>query len=166
MKQSIIAALVAILALLAAPSSAAVLDFEDLVPGTSFNSGDNFITSGVIITAQDFTFANGTSFGGGVAEVDISGLSGGSGHDLGVNNILLDFAVGNLSALSLDFGEFGGNLNVRINGIFQNFEDFSDIDGLSFGGALVSVTNGAGNDQGALSLTGPISSFAVGGQEL
>ncbi|WP_264322338.1 SdrD B-like domain-containing protein [Zarconia navalis] len=68
--------------------------------------------------------------------------------------------------LSLVFGEFGGNLNLEINGDFRNFEDFADIDGDTVGGVDVSVVNGFGDDQGTLQLSGDISSFSVGGQEL
>ncbi|MEE8524447.1 MAG: hypothetical protein V3T72_10990, partial [Thermoanaerobaculia bacterium] len=64
------------------------------------------------------------------------------------------------------FGEFGGNLNIEINGDFQNFGDFADIDGMIIGGVQVAVTNGFGNDQGTLLLTGEIHSLAIGGQEL
>lgn len=166
MRSILIGALSAILALVATPNLAATLDFEDLALGTVYNSGDNFTTSGVTVTAEDFTFSNGVTTGAGFARVVNGAFAGGSGHELEVNNILLDFAFGNVSTLGFSFGEFGGNLNIRINGVFQNFENFAQLNGMTIGGALVSVINGNGNDIGSLVLTGGISSFALGGQEL
>ena len=75
-------------------------------------------------------------------------------------------AVGSVTDLSFVFGEFGGNLNLEINGDFRNFEDFAEIDGDTVGGVDVSIVNGFGDDQGTLQLSGNISSFSIGGQEL
>ncbi len=137
MKNSIIISIFIALAGLAAPVGAATLDLEDLVLGTTYTSGTSFVTSGVTVTAEDFTFANGVTFGGGFARVDNSGFASGSGKELEVNNILLDFDVGNVKALGFAFGEFGGNLNMRVNGVFQNFENFAQLNGMSIGGALI-----------------------------
>ena len=165
MKSIILGVFAAAFAVLGAPSQAVTLDFEDLVLGTRYNVGDSFTTSGVTVTAQDFTFSSGVTTNLGFSDVENGGLANGSGNELEVNNILLDFAVGNVTSLDFAFGEFGGNLNLRVNGVFQNFENFVQLDGLNIGGALVSVVNGLGNDQGTVSLTGPISDFALGGQE-
>ncbi len=166
MKKTLLSLAFAGVAALGAPAQAASIDFEDLVLGTVYNVGGSLATNGITVTPKDFTFSNGTTFGGGFALVENLGNAGGSGQDLQVNNILLDFALGNVTDLSFAFGEFGGNLNIDVNGDFRNFQDFADIDGLTIGGALVSVVNGFGNDQGMVSLAGPISSFAIGGQEL
>ncbi len=64
------------------------------------------------------------------------------------------------------FGEYGGNLNLEVNGDFANLEDFADIDGATIGGTTVAVTNGHEPDQGTITLSGTVESFAVGGQEL
>ena len=166
MKSLILGVFAAAFAVLGAPSQAVTLDFEDLVLGTRYNVGDSFTTSGVTVTAGDFTFSNGVTTNTGFSDVETGGaLGNGSGNELEVNNILLDFAVGNVTSLGFAFGEFGGNLNLRVNGDFRNFENFAQLDGLNVGGALVSVLNGFGNDQGTVSLTGLISDFALGGQE-
>ncbi len=165
MKSLIIGVFAVAMAAVSAPSQAATLNFEDLVLGTIYNPGDSFTTSGVTVTAEDFTFSSGVTTNLGFSRVENGTLAGGSGQELNVNNILLSFDVGNVTALSFAFGEYGGNLNMRVNGAFQNFENFSQLNGAMIGGALVSVVNGFGNDQGSISLTGPISSFAVGGQE-
>jgi hypothetical protein len=143
------------------------VDFEDLTPGATYHVGDSFVDSGVVITAQPFVWSSGTPFSGGYAQVGNAGLAGGSGLEMQVNNINLAFDFGQpLHGLSLDFGEYGGNLNIEINGDFRNFDNFVDINGLVIGGVKAVVVNGLGNDIGRLLLFGPIQTFSVGGQEL
>ncbi|MBC8249799.1 MAG: hypothetical protein H8E90_08990, partial [Anaerolineales bacterium] len=145
----------------------ACVDFEDLTLGTVYNVGDTFVTSGITVTATAFQWSGGTWTSDGFAEVENTGLAGGTGQEMEVNNITLEFDFGDpISGLELLFGEYGGNLNIEINGAFQNFENFADIDGSTIGGVSVSVVNGFGNDQGTLTLSGTIYSFTIGGQEL
>jgi hypothetical protein len=135
--------------------------------GTTYHVGDTFVDAGAVITAHPFVWSNGTPFGGGFTRVENTGLAGGSGREVQVNNINLAFDFGQpLMGLSLDFGEYGGNLNIEINGDFRNFQNFADIHGLVIGGVKVVVANGFGNDKGHLGLTGLIHTFSVGGQEL
>lgn len=166
LRSIIVAALATVFSTVGA--TAANLDLEDLTVGTQYNVGDTFTTGGVLVTAEDFTFAGGVTFNLGFAEVqdNIASLSGGTDNELEVNNILLDFAIAPTTSLSLNFGEFGGNLNLRINGAFANFENFSSLNGASLGGVGIAVTNGFGDDRGVLSLSGSITDFAIGGQEL
>jgi hypothetical protein len=84
-----------------------------------------------------------------------------------VNNVNLsfDFAVP-LRELTMNFGEYGGNLNIQINGVFRNFSNMAELDGTTIGGVGISVVNGMGNDAGLLELTGRTTDFAIGGQEL
>lgn len=143
------------------------VDFEGLTVGTNYNVGNSLVESGVTVTGQPFVWSNGTSTSNGYAQVGNNLCAGGSGLELIVNNINLafEFSAG-LSGLSFLFGEYGGNLNIEINGDFQNFENFDDINGNIIGGVSVSVTNGLGNDTGTVTLSGTIISFSVGGQEL
>ncbi|NIR43229.1 MAG: hypothetical protein GWM93_05005 [Gemmatimonadetes bacterium] len=145
---------------------ASCIDFDDLSVGTQYHVGDSFMSGGVTITAEAFTWGNGNTTTGGFAEVDDNNLAGGSGLDVEVNNINLRFALGTADGLTLLFGEYGGNLNLEINGDFRNFENFNQLNGASVGGTSLVVTGGAGNDQGTLAVDGTISSFAIGGQEL
>ena len=143
------------------------IDFESLSLGTRFNVNATFTEAGVTIAAVDFQWSNGTMTSDGFTEVESGGLAGGFGQEMWVNNILLQFDFGEIvQGLTLQFGEFGGNLNVEINGEFVNFGAFSELDGATIGGVNVSVTNGFGNNQGTLKLSGSIDSFAIGGQEL
>ncbi len=57
-----------------------------------------------------------------------------------------------------------------VNGYWYNTDDFSDLDGVILGGTKLFVPwGGLGNDMGELLIDGqglPITSFAIGGQEL
>jgi hypothetical protein len=142
-------------------------DFEDLILGTEYNVGDIFTTRGTPVTVKPFQYSNGDWTSDGYTKVVDSGQAGGSGNEMWVNNVNLDFGFGVPTAgLSLLFGEYGGNLNIEINGVFKNFENFSEINGDVIGGVHVTVVNGLGNDMGSLHLAGMISQLAVGGQEL
>ena len=114
-----------------------------------------------------FNSAAGQTTNSGFAEAQNGSHSGGTGNELDVNNVSIGFAFPTvLMGLSMRFGEFGGNLNLRINGDFANFDNFADINGKIIGGVLVSVVNGFGNDFGMLVDSGSITDFEVGGQEL
>lgn len=152
------------------PSHAAItLDFEDLVLGDQYYLGDTITTNGVDISVGDFQWGNGVwcsaSSSCNYAMVDNGVMSGGgSRQDMEVNNVSLVFKFGSINGLSLRFGEYGGNLNITINGVFQNFNAFSDIDGTTIGGVSISVVSSG--SLGTLTLSGVINSFAIGGQEL
>lgn len=149
------------------PAYAATVDFEDLTLGTTYEVPDLINTGGIVLEGVPFQWSSGIYTSEGFARVSNSGMAGGSGNELEVNNIsLLYVPVNPIPGLTLDFGEYGGNLNIDINNDFRNFDNFAEIDGLVIGGVTVSVTNGLGNDTGILSLSGTINSFTIGGQEL
>ncbi len=161
-------ALLAFVWLAPPPAAAVTLGFEDLVPGTSYGFGDLFTTGGVPVDVEAFQSSGGV-FLSNFAEVDTNQNSGGTGNDLEINNVILDFGVPvGTNSFSFLFGEFGGNLNLNINGDFRNFENFQDIDGLVIGGVTANVISGGfGNDQGSIEFSGgPIALFKLGGQEL
>jgi LysM repeat protein len=143
------------------------IDFEDLVPRTAYVSGDTFVSMRVRITVSPFAWSNGQMTRDGIAYVTTAYKAGGFGNEIQVNNVNLDFNfVSSLKSLSILFGEYGGNLNISINGDFLNFANFADINGSVIGGVKVSGLNGFGNDQGFLQLSGTVKSFSIGGQEL
>ena len=147
--------------------SGGCVDFEDPLLGTTFNVGDKFTDSGATITVQSFQWSNSKWTTDGYAEIENNGNAGGSGQEIRVNNVNLGFDFGSpCEGLSLLFGEYGGNLNIEINGDFRNFKDFIEINGLNIGGVNVLVADGFGNDKGNLELSGTINSFVIGGQEL
>ena len=142
-------------------------DFEDLILGATYNVGNSFTTSGTLISVKEFQWSNGVWTDTGQTTVENGGRAGGSGNEMNVNNVNLGLNLSlPVTGLSLLFGEYGGNLNIEINGVFKNFENFSEINGEIIGGVHVTVVNGFGNDMGSLRLTGLIQQFAIGGQEL
>ncbi|MCL4870809.1 MAG: hypothetical protein KJ063_17765 [Anaerolineae bacterium] len=142
------------------------VDFEDLPEGETIQVGNSFVTSGVTITGRPFIFSDGTPTSNGFARIESGGQAGGTGQDVQVNNVNLAFAFPSTwPRLSMHFGEFGGNLNIEINGDFRNIANFADINGLQVGGVNVSVIRGT-NNQGTLNLDGLVTAFTIGGQEL
>ncbi len=149
------------------PPPSDCVDFEDPPLGTRHNILDMFTDSGAKIFVGPFQWGNGQWTSDGYAEVGDARLAGGAGQEIQVNNVNLIFDFCSpIQSLSLRFGEYGGNLNIKINDEFVNFEDFSEIDGRNIGWVDVSVINGFGDDTGSLEASGAINSFAVGGQEL
>ncbi|MBW7885731.1 MAG: hypothetical protein H3C34_24495, partial [Caldilineaceae bacterium] len=141
--------------------------FDDLTVGTSYAVGAKF-SAGLEFEVLPYTWADGTVTNSGTIAVSNGLFAAGSGNELTVNNATLGLLLPSPSGvvgLTLRFGEYGGNVNVTINGDFRNIDNLSVLDGLTVGGAAVSVTGGLGNDAGELKVAGPISSFSIGGQE-
>lgn len=154
--------------------------FENPRLGTKYKVRDKFKDSCAKITVQAFQWSNSKWTNNGFAKVGNAGRAGGSNQEIEINNINLAFDFNtSCKSLSFLFGEYGGNLNIGINGDFRNFENFADINGTTIGGVNVSVVNGFGNDKGVLKLSGKIikskftlgkkdvwASIIIGGQEL
>ena len=145
---------------------ASVITFEDLTLTDTYDVGDTFTSGGVQITGEEFFLLPSGSTVTGFATVQATGDAGGSGKEIRLDNINLsfDFGVAPFQGVSLQYGEYGGNVNLEINGVLQNVENFSLLDGLNMGGVIVTVVD-AGT-QGAIFATGPVNSFSIGGQEL
>ncbi len=150
----------------AAPEAVQCTSFEDLALGTVYHVGDTFASNGLNFAVRQFVWADGTPTAAGFIEVENGGLAGGVGQELEVNNSNLEVVLAAaVDGLRFRFGEYGGNLNIAINGDFRNFANLADIDGLVIGGVNISVLNGFGNDRGGVRAVGAINTFAVGGQE-
>ncbi len=140
--------------------------FEDLQLGAVHNVPGTFASSGTTITTSAFRWTNGTWTSAGFAEVDDAGLSGGTGYDLEVNNITVNFGFGrSVENLRLFFGEYGGNVNLTINGDFRNVLDLEELNDQMVGGTLVEVSLSP-TGLGIMVVNGTVNSFSIGGQEL
>jgi len=151
--------------------TAQTLDFEDLTLGDTYDPNpatldpDSFITGGIPVTVNDFVFSGGGTTSTGFTEVENGGQAGGSGNELEVNNVNLDFNFGGpVQSVGITFGEFGGNINFEVNGDFHNVENFQALPG-TIGGATytVSPTSVSGS---MMTVQGAINSLSIGGQEL
>ncbi|OXU14839.1 DUF7901 domain-containing protein [Sedimentisphaera salicampi] len=148
-------------------SSAPCADFEDVKSPSSYPVGGFFNTQGYDVDFKKFFWLPSGSTTSGTGTVDASGQAGGSGSELELDNINAEFTFNYpVECLSLLFGEYGGNINLEVNGDFQNFNNFADINGYTIGGCSISVTNGYGNDKGTLQIQGTVNQFKIGGQEL
>ena len=143
------------------------INLDDPPLGTTYAVGSSFVDAGTTLSVVPFQWSGGGWTSDGFARVSNAGTAGHLGQELIVNNVNIRFNFPTLpNAVALNFGEYGGNVNLEVNGDFRNFEDFAAIDGQIIGGAQVSVVNGFGHDQGTLRLNGDIHALAVGGQEL
>jgi len=166
MKKTGVAVVLVIVALFANSADALVLDFSDLTAGTSYNVGDSFVSSGAVVTGQEFHWLGGGSTTTGSATVETAGLAGGAGNELSLNNINLDFDFGApLDGLALEYGYGGGNINIEINGDFANVSDMRSIP-QNLGGTEIFTFDNNGSDGHMFVIGGQVNSFAIGGQEL
>ncbi|MFV2065380.1 MAG: FG-GAP-like repeat-containing protein [Pirellulales bacterium] len=152
------------------PANRTYVEFEDLGLGDTFKVGQTFTTIGtdgvpMLVTVEPFEFLDGTLFGSGFAQVDGSGLAGGTGQDVQTNNVNLRFDFAEpVAGLSVLFADQGGSNNLSINGDRRAVADLAELDGIVVGGATVRVTM-FDNERGLVEVEGTISSFAIGGQE-
>jgi len=151
-------------------ASATLIDFEDLTLGDTYSPVSLFSTGGVDASIRNFQWSSGAWTSGGVGQVSNWGWAGGTGNEMILNNtnLGLDFvgSVGSAGYLVFQFGEYGGNMNLDINGHFVNFNNWEDLDGATIGGVTVNVlAGGLGNDKGTVEFNGLIDKFLTGGQE-
>ncbi len=129
--------------------------------------GDTFVDGGQTFQAVPHIWADNTVFAGGTLGIVGTTLAGGTANEIKLNNIGISTTFASaMYSVSFKFGEYGGNINLRVNGALANFADFNDIDGTMIGGALASVVNGFGNDMGSVTLNGSVTQLSVSGQEL
>jgi hypothetical protein len=150
---------------------AAFPSFDDLTLGDTYYVSDNFTTDGVLVKMQPFQWADGTWFHNGEGRVSDALWANGSNYELNTNNInaLFNFvdSIGPQDGVELLFGEYGGNINVGINGAGANVSNFIDLDGVVLGGCTINVLSGGfGGDAGRLYIDGTVNYLALGGQEM
>jgi hypothetical protein len=140
--------------------------WSGLSPGANYPVGATFTAEGARFTVEPFVLFDGTPYGFGAALV-ASGEACQTGQELWVRNVnvVIDHG-GPLTALTVHYGDRGGNINLTVNGAFANVLDFRDLPS-TLGGVAVSVVEfGAPQSCGILTLTGLISSLRLGGMEL
>jgi hypothetical protein len=141
--------------------------FENLAVGQTFVVGDTFPVNGGEVLLDEFEWSPGNTTADGMATVDNNGMAGGIGHDINSNNINLIFQLDPPleKGVALRYGEYGGNVNLMVNGDMANVDDFPELDGANLGGVDI-IVNDFGSGLGIIYLIGPIEIFGIGGQEL
>lgn len=148
------------------------LEFEDLALGATYPSGSSFVTEGVMVNVRDFFFTPGPCVPpttSNVARVRADGLACGQGKEIEVNNVSLAFDFGGpVTEVMIPYGEYGGTVDLGINGDCRVVQNFADLSGASLGGVNINVVDfGApGNSCGVIILTGDVNDLLLGGQEL
>lgn len=145
---------------------------RDLINGTQYNVGDEFMTEGVAFSVSEFYDLPGNCVANvrnGFIQVVAQGQACQAGKELNVNNATLNFNFGaEVSDVLVPFGEYGGTVLVKINGDCEVVENFSDLNGTFLGGVAITAFNFGvpGQSCGVLRLGGTIETLAIGGQEL
>ena len=149
------------------------VDFEDPpISSPDYLVGDSLADSGSTVTFIQFEWYPSGWTSGGFASILLASSwcdSGGSGQELVTNNInaKIDFPEVLANGLTVRFAEHGGNVNIGIDGVHTNVQDFAAIDGTTIAGVLVTCTGVgcSGSGQGELILRGMITELYIGGQE-
>jgi len=106
---------------------------------------------------------------GGTSTIVVSNFAGGSPvQENNLNNItLVVVPTAGANVATFAYADFGGNVNLRVNGALANLPDLSAAPAV-LGGVNVTVTriNLLGFHFGTVTLNGNINMFGVGGQEL
>lgn len=144
------------------PCEVNCIDFEDEPPGTKFTPGDQFEEDGY--TFEFAAYKGGT----GQGTIDDLNRAGHLGQDLFLNEAVFFGQFDCIEAFSIHFGQYAGNVIVRINGDTAEVPAMEDLDGVTLGGVLLSVTfnNVSGGTQGVLTGEGDFDFFLIGGQRL
>ncbi len=162
------------------------IDFEDLnlvttsgvppqpvVPGKEYKVGDAFkdSASGVTIMVLPFQWPKRTPpvpppddwTADGFVRVVQENKAGGLGNEIHFNNATLGIVApgsGSIKGLTLKFGEYGGNVNLIVNGVLENREDFDNLNATTVAGVNISVVKSSpGDPRGTLKLSGTMSEF-------
>jgi hypothetical protein len=148
----------------------ALVAFDAQPSGTTFPLGGTYTEGSTNMKFVDFFWASGAPASPpGTAKIDNLGKSGGTGQDLSLNNISIDFAfAGPVEKVTLNFGDMGGNENLTINGKLLNVPDLSAVNGMNVAGVQITVViliSSGWTKLGQLTLEGPISQLSIGGQE-
>ncbi len=172
--QKLIALVALTLTALASPAVAGCLEFEGPPAGATFGVGFVHATPAVTATLRPFQWSTGVFTAAGAMNIVASNNANGSPvQEANLNNINLSVnptaAVGSVSFL---YADFGGNVNLAINGVLRNAGDMQAFNGMVFGGATVSAPAPVaffGGHYGVVTINANpgnvVNAFALGGQE-
>jgi len=142
--------------------------FDDLPLHLPWYVWDSFTSQGVVFEVAPFEWPTGVMYNGGKVYADDKLLACGDMWDLLTNNanVHVFFPTTQTENIGWNFGEYGGNINLMINGDYRNVDNYLDLHGHMVGGVMVQImVGGAGNDCGRIELTGVVEKLMIGGQE-
>lgn len=122
----------ATLGLAASTASAQCVDFEVPPGGAPWGCcGVNFVYNGINFTTEPFFWIDGTMTVGGFAE-PTNNCTAAAGRALWTNNVnvrvkISDFSPTGVRELTFKYADFGGNVNLTVNGSLANVNEFGMI---------------------------------------
>lgn len=143
--------------------------WDDAILGSVYSFGDAIYPNGVLTKFYQIVDCNGWS-GCNWAQVVQGGAPCNVDQRLSLNNIAVSFEFAAHSGpednLLMNFGQFGGFMNISINGspLFC-FTQMGQLDGQTIGGVTMQVANGIGNGCGTIAFIGTVDSLLLAGQE-
>ena len=139
--------------------------FEGQTVGAQVVSGDTLIDNGIPIAIGDFNA--GRVITSNFGRIDDGLMAGGLGLDIEVNNVTLAFGFPYpLEGVTLTFGDYGGTINLVIDGELLIRGSVAALAGTSASGVLIEVEQFDPSPTGTVALSGDIDEFGIGGQEL
>lgn len=164
--------LLTLIAALSTPAAASCLRMEGPPPGSAAGVGPLLVLADGNVGLRPFQWSSGVWTAAGISTIVVSNYAAGSPvQENNLNNINLNVRpIPAVATAKFRYADFGGNVNLRVNGVQSNTADLSGSPAM-LGGVNVTVTriNLFGYHFGAVTLTAPagaaINQFAVGGQE-
>lgn len=141
------------------------VQFSELTNGAIYHLSNTFTSGGITCQIEPFQWSSGQWTSNGSVRVQSGTLSVGSAPPylwLGNANVRFDFGMA--TDIRLQYGAFGGNQNLRVNGTMTNFTAMGRLNGITLGTVSLCLKP-ASNGRGELQLSGIITNFAIGGQE-
>lgn len=148
-------------------------NFSSMSVGSSWSVGDSLSLATATVNFKQFRLGDGSWTSTGFAEIDASTNANGSPtKELELNNIMVQ-VVPDSDAYSATFlyADFGGNVNLGVNGDHRNVANMIALDGTVVGGCDVTVTQtiSGSNRRGEVTIVPQegevIEKFGTGGQE-
>jgi len=143
------------------------LDFELEPLDRSFTNGQSFVEDGLTLRVGSFTFGNGTTTTSGSVNIKGNNRARHIRHEANLSNATLNWRYNCVQQVTFNYAEFGGSVNLIIDGQLANANNMIDLHGTTLGGAAISVSAVAvpGGVAGRVTLTGIMQRLGVGGQE-
>ncbi len=140
--------------------------------GAEYSVGTDLTYGDIYSELVAFQWIDGQWDYNGYAEITNGNLAQGNGKEVMLNNINQRFIFNGDHPLTANFkyADWGGNVNLGVNGTLSNVEDFSELNGQIVNGVQIVVTRTdvVGGHYGTvalISVTSDIERFGFGGQE-
>jgi hypothetical protein len=141
---------------------------ESVPDGMSYHVRNGITTPNHAIKFVSFTSLEGQPLEG-IAKVTSRNVNGTSVKGVELSKIVVRHqSQSTPSSVVIRYADFGGGVNLRINGAAAVAASFAELHGRQIGGATINVQQAQPGSArvGVLRLTGELASFAVGGASL